>query len=79
MGDNTLKNIAVEINLKLRNSISVDWQKREYVRAKMRNIISILLKRYEYPPNKEKEVIEMVMRQAEVLSEEWSSQLATPY
>lgn len=44
MGDEILKKIAIELTNKLRSSISVDWQKRESVRAKMRNIIRIILK-----------------------------------
>ncbi len=72
MGDKILKNIAIELTEKLRKSISVDWQKRESVRAKMRNIIRIILKRYKYPPNKSSEAISLVMKQTEVLSNEWS-------
>ncbi len=72
MGDETLKKIAVELTQKLRNSVSVDWQKRESVRAKMRNIIRIILRRYKYPPDKQIEAIKMVMQQAEALSNEWS-------
>jgi len=72
MGDEILKNIAIELTKKLRNSVSVDWQKRESVRAKMRNMIRIILRRYKYPPDQQLEAIKMVMRQAEVLSDEWS-------
>jgi len=72
MGDEILKNIAIELTKKLRNSVSVDWQKRESVRAKMRNMIRIILRRYKYPPNQQLEAIKMVMKQAEVLSDEWS-------
>ena len=72
MGDETLKKIAVELTEKLRNSVSVDWQKRESVRAKMRNMIRIILRRYKYPPDKQLEAIQMVMKQAEALSDEWS-------
>ena len=72
MGDEILKQIAIELTTKLRSSISVDWQKRESVRAKMRNIIRIILKRFKYPPDRAAEALDMVMQQAEVLSEEWS-------
>ena len=72
MGDEILKKIAIELTEKLRSSISVDWQKRESVRAKMRNIIRIILKRFKYPPDKAEEALDMVMKQAEVLSDEWS-------
>lgn len=72
MGDETLKKIAIELTQKLRSSVSVDWQKRESVRAKMRNIIRIILKRFKYPPDKAEKALDMVMKQAEVLSDEWS-------
>lgn len=72
MGDEILKKIAIELTEKLRSSISVDWQKRESVRAKMRNVIRIILKRYKYPPDRTQEAMDMVMKQAEVLSDEWS-------
>ncbi len=72
MGDETLKKIAQELTEKLRRSVSVDWQKRESVRAKMRNMIRIILRRYKYPPDKQAEALQLVMRQAEVLSDEWT-------
>lgn len=72
MGDEILKQIAIELTTKLRSSITVDWQKREAVRAKMRNIIRIILKRFKYPPDRAAEALDMVMQQAEVLSDEWS-------
>jgi len=72
MNDEILKSIAQELTKKLRNSVSVDWQKRESVRAKMRNMIRIILRRFKYPPDKQQEAIELVMKQAEVLSDEWS-------
>jgi type I restriction enzyme R subunit len=72
MGDEILKQIAIELTTKLRSSISVDWQRRESVRAKMRNIIRVILKRFKYPPDRAAEAMDMVMKQAEVLSDEWS-------
>lgn len=72
MGDEILKQIAQELTKKLRSSVSVDWQKRESVRAKMRNIIRMILKRFKYPPDQAAEALDMVMKQAEVLSDEWS-------
>lgn len=72
MSDDILKSIAQELTKKLRSSVSVDWQKRESVRAKMRNMIRIILRRFKYPPDQQPEAIELVMKQAEVLSDEWS-------
>lgn len=72
LNDEILKNIAQELTRKLRSSVTVDWQKRESVRAKMRNLIRIILKRFKYPPDQQVEAIDLVMKQAEVLSDEWS-------
>jgi type I restriction enzyme R subunit len=72
MGDEVLKHIAQELTTKLRGSVSVDWQKRESVRAKMRNMIRIILRKYKYPPDKQAQALELVMQQAEVLSDEWT-------
>ena len=73
MRDETLKLIAQELTQKLRGSLTVDWQKRESVRAKMRNLIRITLKRHKYPPDHQVGALELVMQQAEVLSNEWSN------
>jgi type I restriction enzyme R subunit len=73
MGDEILKKIAVEITEKLRNSTTVDWQKRESVRAKLRILVRRTLRRYKYPPDKQKKAMELVMEQAEALADEWSS------
>ena len=72
MGDEILKKIAVEITEKLRNSTTVDWQKRESVRAKLRILVRRTLRRYKYPPDEQKKAMELVMEQAEALADEWS-------
>lgn len=72
LGDDVLRAIAHELVEKLRNSVTVDWQKRESVRARLRNIVRILLRRYKYPPDKQDEAVDLVLRQAEVLSDGWS-------
>jgi type I restriction enzyme R subunit len=73
MGDEILKKIAVEITEKLRKSTTVDWQKRESVRAKLRLLVRRTLRRYKYPPDQQKKAMELVMEQAEALADEWSS------
>lgn len=57
----------------LRNSVTVDWAKRETVRARLRVMVRTLLRRYKYPPDKQEEATEIVLRQAEELSVEWSA------
>jgi type I restriction enzyme R subunit len=73
LGDETLKKIAVELVVKLRGSVTVDWAKRETVRARLRVLVKTLLKRYKYPPDRQEEATDTVLRQAESLSAEWAS------
>lgn len=73
LGDDRLRALAVEVTQKLRSSTTVDWQVRESVRAKLRILVRRTLQRYKYPPDKSPEVIELILRQAELLSNQWSS------
>jgi len=73
LGDATLKKIAVELTLSLRRSVTVDWTKREAVRAKIRVMVKTLLRRYKYPPDKQEQATETVLKQAESLSEAWAA------
>lgn len=73
LGDNNLRNLAKEITEKLRNSTTVDWQKRDSVRARLRNLVRRALRRWKYPPDRSDEAIDLCLKQAEVLSESWVS------
>lgn len=56
----------------LRHSTTVDWQKRESVRARLRNLVRITLRRYKYPPDRQEDAIILVLAQAERLSVTWT-------
>jgi type I restriction enzyme R subunit len=71
--DETLKKIAQELTLSLRNNITVDWSERESVRAKLRLMVRRILKKYKYPPDQEQEAVALVLQQVEALGEEWGS------
>ncbi|MCU4568836.1 type I restriction endonuclease subunit R [Acinetobacter ursingii] len=73
LGDDTLKQIAREITEKLRKSTTVDWQVRDSVRAQLKILIRRTLQRWKYPPDKAAEAVELVMKQAEILSNAWTS------
>jgi type I restriction enzyme R subunit len=72
LGDDILKKIAHELTEKLRKSTSVDWQKRESIRARLRNLVRITLRRHKYPPDHQEAAIKLVLEQAERLSDEWT-------
>jgi len=67
MGDEILKQIARDLTHSLRNSMTVDWNLRESVRAKMRVTVKRLLKKYGYPPDQQPRAIKTVMEQAELM------------
>ncbi len=60
------------VQVKLRNSTTVDWQFRESVRAKMRILIRQLLRKYKYPPEGCEEAIALVLAQAQALADDWT-------
>lgn len=70
--DETLKKIAHELTENLRKNITVDWSKRESVRASLRLMVRRILRKYKYPPDMADAAVELVLQQAEVLGENWS-------
>lgn len=73
LGDDTLRQLAIALTNELRKSATVDWQKRDSVRARMRNLVRRLLRKWKYPPEKSKEAIELILAQAEVLADSWAT------
>ena len=73
LGDNNLRELAKYITEQLRNSTTVDWAKRDSVRARLRNLVRRALRKWKYPPDKADEAVELCLKQAEVLSEAWSA------
>jgi type I restriction enzyme R subunit len=71
LGDEILKKIAQELTNQLRKNTTIDWAKRESVRANLRLMVRRILKKYKYPPDKELIAVENVLTQAETLSAGW--------
>lgn len=71
LGDDNLRKLAIELTQQLRKSATVDWQKRDSVRARMRNLVRRLLRKWKYPPDAAEEAIKLVLEQAEVLADGW--------
>lgn len=68
MGDETLKKIARELVVTVRESATIDWNLKESVRASMRSKVRRLLAKYDYPPDAEDAAVELVLEQAEHLA-----------
>jgi type I restriction enzyme R subunit len=69
LGDATLRDIARELAVKIRQSASIDWTIKETVRAGMRAMVKRLLNKYGYPPDKQEAATKLVIEQAEKLCE----------
>lgn len=57
--------ITKELTETLRKNRTVDWQKKETVRARMRSCVKHLLKKYKYPPSDLEYALETVIKQCE--------------
>lgn len=71
LGDETLREIAMELVRTVKNNITIDWTLRENVQAKMRVAVKKILRKYGYPPDKEKLAVKTVLEQATRICEEW--------
>ena len=70
LGDDTLKAIAHELVAVVRRNATIDWDKKEQVRASLRRHIRRLLAKYKYPPDKQESAVALVMQQAELFAAE---------
>lgn len=72
LGDDVLREIAGELVRLLKRQVTVDWNKKEAVRARIRTQVRRLLRRYKYPPDKQEAAIELVLEQTHILADQWS-------
>ncbi|MCJ7484050.1 MAG: type I restriction endonuclease subunit R [Thermodesulfovibrionales bacterium] len=73
LGDALLKKIAKELVATVRKNVTIDWTIRENVRAHLRVVVKRILRKHGYPPDKQENATQTVLEQAEVLSEQWST------
>ena len=76
LGDETLRLIALELVRTVRKNVTIDWTRRESVRAKLRAAVKRVLNKHGYPPDKREKAAETVLEQAEVLSAAWAEEPA---
>jgi len=74
LNDNKMKELIHTIVDVIRKNATVDWSKREDVRAKLRLTVKKILMRYGYPPDLAKLEADRVLAQGESLAEMFSSE-----
>jgi type I restriction enzyme R subunit len=72
LGDKVLAEIARELTKTIRTSVTIDWTKKEAVRARLRTLVRRQLKMRGYPPDKTEKAVETVLKQAELLAADWT-------
>ena len=70
MGKKQLRELAMALTEKVRQSASIDWQIRKSARARLRVIVKRLLRKYGYPPDMERLAADNVLKQAEALADQ---------
>ncbi len=73
MGDDKLKALAAELVVKLREKVTIDWDRKQSVQAGIRATVKTLLAQRGYPPDYSDEAIELVLKQTEVFAEKWAT------
>jgi type I restriction enzyme, R subunit len=73
LGDETLRQIALELVDAVRNNATIDWTMKEGVRARMRTMVKRILRKYGYPPDKQEKATATVLEQAELLAKDWTT------
>jgi type I restriction enzyme R subunit len=72
LGDDIFKTIARELVESVKNSVTIDWDKKESVQAKMRVMIKRILKKYGYPPDKQEKAVIDILKQAKQMADDFS-------
>lgn len=69
MGQDQLRELAIVLVARVRKNASIDWNRKESVRARMKVMVKRLLRKYGYPPDMAALAIELVLEQAEVFTD----------
>jgi len=75
LGDEKLRDLARVLVARVKSNTSIDWTIKESVRSKLKVIVKRLLRQYGYPPDMELLATENVLKQAELLADEWVSEI----
>jgi len=73
MGDDKLRALATELVMKLREKVTIDWDRKQSVQAGIRATVKTLLAQRGYPPDYSDRAVELVLKQTEIFAEQWAS------
>jgi type I restriction enzyme, R subunit len=70
-GDQVLEEAVLPAPPVVRRNATIDWDKKDQVRASLRRYIRRLLAKYRYPPDRQEAAVALVMQQAELFGGEF--------
>ena len=70
MKKDKLRELAINLTEQVKNNASIDWTKKESVKAKLRVSIRRTLRKFGYPPDMEELAVDNTLKQAELIAEE---------
>lgn len=73
LGDEVLRQIALDLVRTIRKNVSIDWTVRGSIKAKLRVKVKRILRKHGYPPDKQKQATLTVLEQAEVIAADWAA------
>ena len=72
LGNETLRQIALDLTQMIRKSVTIDWTQRRSVQAEIRVKVKKILRKYGYPPDKQEKATQTVLEQAEIIAARFS-------
>lgn len=69
LGTDKLRELAIVLVDRIRQTATIDWSLKESVRSRMKVMVKRLLRQYGYPPDMQALATETVLQQAELLAE----------
>jgi type I restriction enzyme R subunit len=69
--EKTLKTIAQELVMQVRNNTTIDWAVRESARARLNTAVKRTLRSYRYPVKERSEIVDTILKQAECLAHDY--------
>lgn len=77
LGDEVLREIARELVDIVRRSVTIDWRRRESLRAFLRSRVRRILRKYGHPPDKREKGTRTVLEQAAEAGQDYALVLAS--
>jgi type I restriction enzyme R subunit len=74
MKKDKLRELAIVLTERVKQNTSIDWTKKQHLKANLKVIVKRTLRQFGYPPDMQELATETVLKQAELIATELVSQ-----